>query len=69
MLPADRRAQGIEVHSKSYHLLRWVADAVRKRFIPATHAHEYANTCEGALAWMEDHYINFPGAMRRRLQA
>ena len=68
MLPADRLALAIKVHSQCYRLLRWVVDAVRKGFIPATRAHEYANTSEAALAWMEDHYFNFPAAMRPERQ-
>src|SRR5262245_56257839 len=66
MLPADRLALAIEIHWQSYQLLRWVADAVRKGFIPATRAHEYANTSEAALAWME--YFNFPASMRPERQ-
>ena len=68
MLPADRLALAIEIHSQSYHLLRWVADAVRRGFIAATRAHEYATTGEAALVWMQDHYFNFPPAMRPERQ-
>jgi hypothetical protein len=64
MLAADRLTLAIEVHSRSYELLRWVATAVRKGFIPATRAHEYANTCDAAFAWIQDHYLNFPPAVR-----
>jgi hypothetical protein len=68
MLPPDRLTLAIEIHSQSYQLLRWVAEAVGKGFIPATRAHHYANTCEAALAWMEEHYFNFPAAMRPERQ-
>ncbi len=64
MLAADRLTLAIAIHSQSYQLLRWVAEAVRKGFIPATRAHQYANTSDAAFAWMQDHYLNFPQGMR-----
>jgi len=64
MLAADRLVLAIEIHSQSYQLLRWVAEAVRKGFIPATRAHDYANTGDAAFDWMQEHYLNLPQAMR-----
>jgi hypothetical protein len=64
MLAADRLALAIDVHSRSYQLLRWVAEAVRRGFIPATRAHQYADAGDAAFAWMQDHYLNFPPGMR-----
>ena len=64
MLAADRLTLAIDIHSQSYQLLRWVAQAVRKGFIPATRAHQYANAGDAAFAWMQDHYLNFPQGMR-----
>jgi hypothetical protein len=64
MLPADRLVLAIDIHSQSYQLLRWVAEAVRKGFIPATRAHEYANTGDAALDWIQEHYLNFPQGLR-----
>jgi len=64
MLAADRLTLAIDIHSQSYQLLRWVAEAVRKGFIPATRAHQYANTGDAAFDWMQEHYLNLPQAMR-----
>ena len=64
MLAADRLTLAIDIQSQSYELLQWVATAVRKGFIPATRAHQYANTGDAAFAWMQDHYLNFPQGMR-----
>jgi hypothetical protein len=64
MLPGDRLALAIEIHSQSYQLLRWVAEAVRRGFIPATRAHEYANTGDAAFDWIEEHYLNLPQGLR-----
>jgi hypothetical protein len=64
MLSPARLTLAIDIHSQSYQLLRWVAEAVRKGFIPATHAHEYANACDAAFDWIDEHYLNFPPATR-----
>ena len=48
MLAADRLTLALDIHSRSYQLLRWVAEAVRQGFIPATRAHQYANTGDAA---------------------
>ena len=34
MLSQDRLTLAIDIHSQSYKLLRWVADAIGKGFIP-----------------------------------
>ena len=64
MLPADDLTLAIDIQSRSYRLLRWVADAVGKGFIPATRAHEYADVADSAMDWIEQHYQNFPPDMR-----
>jgi hypothetical protein len=64
MLAADRLTLAIDIHSQSYQLLRWIAEAVRKGFIPATRAHQYATAGDAAFAWMQDHYLNLPQGMR-----
>jgi hypothetical protein len=64
MLSSDRLTLAIDIQSQSYNLLRWVADAVGKGFIPATRAHQYANECDAAFDWIDEHFMNFPPAMR-----
>lgn len=64
MLNADRLTLAIEIHSQSYRLLRWVAEAVGKGFIPATRAHQYASAGDASCAWVRAHYWNFPHALR-----
>lgn len=64
MLPADRLRLAIDIHARSYRLLRWVAEAVEKGFIPATRAHEYADAAESALDWLDEHYLNLPANVR-----
>ncbi len=64
MLSPDRLTLAIDIHSRSYKLLRWVADAIGKGFIPVTRAHQYANSRDAALDWIEQHYWNFPAELR-----
>jgi hypothetical protein len=60
MLSPDRLALAIDIHSRSYKLLRWVAAAVEKGFIVTTRAHQYANSADAAFDWIGEHYMNFP---------
>lgn len=64
MLPADRLQLAIDIHARSYRLLRWVAEAVGKGFILATRAHEYADAADSARDWLDEHYRNLPTEAR-----
>jgi hypothetical protein len=64
MLSRNRLSLAIDIHSRSYNLLRWVADAIGKGFIPVTRAHQYANTGDAAFDWIDEHYMNLPVATR-----
>ena len=64
MLSPDRLTLAIEIQSRSYKLLRWVADAIGKGFIPITRAHQYAKASDAAYDWIGEHYMNFPAAVR-----
>lgn len=64
MLPPDRLKLAIDIQARSYRLLRWVAEAIGKGFIPATRAHEYADVSDSAYDWIEEHYLNLPADCR-----
>ena len=64
MLPPDDLTLAIDIQSRSYKLLRWVATAIEKGFIPATRAHEYADVAASAFDWIDQHYLNFPAETR-----
>ena len=64
MLSADDLTLAIDIQSRCYRLLRWVADAIKEGFIPATRAHEYANVADSTFDWLELHYANFPADCR-----
>jgi hypothetical protein len=69
MLPPNRLTLAIGIQSQSHNLLRWVAEAVGKGFIPATRVHQYADAGDAAVDWIDENYLNFPPALRpdRRL--
>jgi hypothetical protein len=60
MLPNDRLTIALEIHATSFRLLKWVAEAVAKGFIPATRAHQYANDGDSAREWVVEHFENLP---------
>ena len=65
MLSQDRLTLAIDIHlRRATQLLRWVADAIGKGFIPATRAHQYANMGDAAFDWIDEHYMNLPVAVR-----
>ncbi|QDU09435.1 hypothetical protein [Gimesia aquarii] len=64
MLPVDELTLAIDIHARSYKLLRWVSDDVERAFNPRTRSHEFANVADVVLDWVEQHYLNFPIEMR-----
>jgi hypothetical protein len=60
MLPPDRLQLALDIHARSYRLLKWVAEAIGKGFIAAARAHEYADVTDAAYDWIEEHYQNLP---------
>ncbi len=64
MLPSDRLQLAIDIHTRSYRLLRWVAEGISKGFISHSRAHEYADVADSAQDWIEEHYLNLPANAR-----
>ena len=64
MLPPDRLQLAIDIQSRSYKLLRWVAEGIGKGFITYSRAHEYADVGDSARDWVEEHYLNLPANAR-----
>jgi len=60
--PAIRRA--LDLHQRSYSLLIWMGDAIRRGFVRFDAAHSYSTLPVAALAWLESHYSDFPAAAR-----
>ena len=52
--------QAVDLQERSYRLLTWMADAVKKGFIEFNTAHEYSSLPEATADWIISHYINIP---------
>ncbi len=63
MNPAEIRRL-VEMQNRSYQLLRWVAEAVRKGFIRFETAHKYSTFTDVAQDWLQEHYLNIPERAR-----
>lgn len=50
----------VEMQARSYLLLRWLSDAIKKQFIRFDQAHDYSTFPEAAEAWIREHYLNIP---------
>lgn len=48
------------MQERSYRLLNWMADAVKKGFILFNTAHEYSSLPEATYDWILSHYMNIP---------
>lgn len=64
MLSSERLELALHIHDRSYRLLKWVADAIGKGFIPVVRAHQYANETAATRDWVESNYDNLPHAVR-----
>lgn len=61
-LPALARA--LDLQERSYQLLVWMGEAIRRGFIRFNAAHAYATLPEAALAWLQSHYTDLPAKGR-----
>lgn len=64
MLPNDRLSHALSVHATSYRLLKWMADAIGKGFIPVWRAHGYGSSNEAATEWISANYHSLPADAR-----
>ena len=60
MLNRDELQRAVNLHRKSYNLLRWLTTAVSKGVIRFDRAHDYLDEAEAAKEWIERHYLNLP---------
>lgn len=54
----------VDMQQRSYDLLKWLADAVKKGFVQFDVAHEYSTFPAAAEAWIIGHYLNIPPKAR-----
>ena len=60
MLNREEVERAVNLHHKSYNLLRWLTTAVTKGVIRFDRAHDYLDGAEAAKEWIERHYLNLP---------
>ncbi len=60
MLNRKQISVAVDLHQRSYELLRWMADAVTRGFIVFDTAHDYATLPEAAEKWISRHYNDIP---------
>ena len=56
--------QAIDMQQRSYRLLRWLADVVRRGLIRFDAAHTFASLSQGASSWLAEHLQNIPPEAR-----
>ena len=64
MLDREELVQAIDLHRRSYNLLRWLRTAIARGVIRFDRAHDYMDEAEAAEDWIREHYFNFPPACR-----
>ena len=60
MLNREEVHKALDLHRRSYNLLRWLTTAVTKGVIRFDRAHDYLDEAEAAKEWIERHYLNLP---------
>jgi hypothetical protein len=56
--------QAVDLQARSYALLKWMAEGIRRGFIGFDAAHAYAHDAQAAAAWIERHYADLPPPAR-----
>ena len=60
MFQRDEVEVAVDLQQRSYRLLRWMAEAVRRGFVTFNTAHNYSTFPEAAEQWILGHYLNIP---------
>ena len=66
MFVRDEIDRAVDLHQRSYQLLRWLGTAIEKGFIQFNRAHEYMDMDAAAKEWIERHMLNLPQNCRPR---
>jgi hypothetical protein len=66
LLNEGELADAIELQSRAYRLLTWLAEAIPKGAVRFERAHTYLSSADAAAAWIGDHQANFPPDARPR---
>ncbi len=60
MLDRQKLTVAVDLQRRSYALLRWLAEAVRRGFVTFDAAHTYATLPAAAQAWVDRHFADIP---------
>ncbi len=60
MFVRDEIYQAVDLHQRSYNLVKWLGTAMKKGFIQFNRAHEYMDMDAAAKEWIENHLLNLP---------
>src|SRR5262245_44683837 len=60
MFDPDEVNLALDLHRRSYNLLRWMSTAISKGFIQFGRAHDYADQATAAKEWIQGHSLNLP---------
>lgn len=64
MLDREEIYRAVDLHRRSYKLLRWLGTAISKGFVRFDRAHEYMDEAGAAKDWIEYHFLNLPPSCR-----
>ena len=64
MFSRDEVDQVVDLHRRSYNLLRWLSTAISKGIIQFDRAHDYMDEAAAAKEWIERHFLNLPRSCR-----
>ena len=64
MLKRDEILQAVELHRRSYKLLRWLSTAIDKGVVGFARAHDYMDEAAAAEDWIKEHYASLPASCR-----
>src|SRR5262245_34214653 len=64
MLDRARVEEAVELQRRSYELMLWLGQAVRRGFVSFDTAHEYAAAADSARDWILEHWANIPPRCR-----
>jgi len=67
MIDADEIKLAVELQRKSYGLLQWIGEAVRKGELLLSRAHEYGTESEAFREWLVTYWRQIPGRLRPRM--
>jgi hypothetical protein len=60
MLSPERLLLAIDIHSRSYKLLRWIGAAIENGLLPLARAEQHSDTPDAAIEWITKNYQLFP---------